>query len=953
MNPPTTTVDHPEDAARRIPFLTARELASLLDDSSLVVGVKDLQGRYIHVNQPFAELFGLVPEAIIGRDDHALFPSEMARRLRDNDREVLEKGREMAFHERVVIGGQPRIYLTRKFPRLDEHGRPTGICLITNDVTRERRIEQALESIALSVSAATGNEVFDLIVQALAQALEIELAFVARFIQRDPDQLEAISTWYENELRQMPCYLTAGTPCADVIANGFTYISGNLAETHPDDAMAMGFQLTSYAGYPLTDQQGVVIGVLSVCHHGPLPDRTIVEHLLHIFSVRACAELERARTEAALRESEASYRAIFECADDAIFVHDLDTGAIVDVNRKACETYGYTREELLTVDVSALSSGIPPHTGEQAGLYLGLARAGQPQRFEWHRRNKDGSLHWDEVTLTRVTLSGTDRILAFTREITERKEWESTLVRSENRLRAMVTSALDSIITMDASGRIVGFNPAAEACFGWRESEVLGQSLAELIIPKRHRKAHVDGLKHYLRTGERRFIGNRVELTALRRDGSEFPIELAIAVSQGRDGDLFVGYLRDISQRHAAEQERLELEAQLRQAQKMEAIGHLAGGIAHDFNNILTGVVGYLDLGRVAAGNHNDRSLERYLDQAWMSAHRAGDLVRQLLTFSRSRGGQPEALELAELVRQSIPLLQSTLPSSVALEFQLDDALAPAWLDPVQAEQVLLNLCINARDAMGGRGRIIVRVQPGRFPSARCASCQQVHSGEMIELSVTDSGGGIDAEHADRIFEPFYSTKPAGQGSGMGLAIVHGIVHEAGGHILLDSGAGTGTTFRIVLPVHRGQARAPGHHTVPEPAVGAASLAGQILVIDDEPEVLAYMTDQLAAWGLKVTAEPSARQALDSLERKRKTPDAVIVDYTMPDMNGVEFIERLRECLPDVPVLLYSGYTDEVPRQRLAELGVAEPLGKPVDPRRLHDRLADLLKSSGQRPDTN
>jgi len=933
--------------------LPADELVSLLDGCSLIIGIKDSEGRYVFVSQPFAELFGLQAADIIGCNDNSLFPPRMANRLRDNDHEVLEQGRELSFHERLVIGGEQRLYLTRKFPRFDPRGRPDGICLIATDITRQNRVEQALESIALSVSAATGSEVFDLIVQALAQALEIDLAFVARLIERNPDRLQAISTWYDNQLQSVPCYLTADTPCADVIAEGFTYISGDLASTHPRDEMAVDFNLNSYAGYPLTDHEGQVVGVLSVCHHGPLPDRTIVEHLLHIFSVRACAELERARTEAALRASETSYRAIFENAEDAIFVHDLDTGAIVDVNWKACQTYGYSRDEMLVIDVAELGSGIPPYTGDRVACYLKMARQGIPQRFEWHRRNKDGSLHWDEVTLNRVTLSGVDRILAFTREITERKEWESTLVRSENRLRAVVTSALDSIITMDSGGRIVGFNPAAESCFGWRETEVQGRSLADVIIPQSNRKAHQRGLERYLQSGESRFIGRRVELTALRRDGTEFPVELAIAVSQERDDELFVGFLRDISERHEAESERVQLEAQLRQSQKLEAIGHLAGGVAHDFNNILTGVVGYLNLAREMVGKVEPDRLRRYLEQASSSADRAGELIRQLLTFSRGRGGNPVRLNLCHVVRQCATLLHSTLPSSVEIDYQFSDEVAPIFIDPVHAEQILLNLCINARDAMEGKGRITIRVQAGQPASRRCASCQEFHSGEFVQLSVGDTGCGISPEQVERIFEPFFSTKAPGLGSGMGLAIVHGIVHEAGGHLGLESRIGSGTTFHVLLPVHAGGEQDLAVNIRGQRPLAQRKLQGTIMVIDDETEVAGYMREQLVAWGLDVIEQHSPQAALAALVRSNGRPDAVVVDYTMPGMNGLELVEKLRALAPDLPVIIYSGYIEEIPRSRLEELGLDEPMRKPVDPDRLYVALERFLLNTGNTSETN
>jgi PAS domain S-box-containing protein len=539
----------------------------------------------------------------------------------------------------------------------------------------------------------------------------------------------------------------------------------------------------------------------------PMHDPSLAEAMLKIFAVRATAEIERMRAEAALSASEASYRAIFEASEDAILLHDWDTGAFVDANPKACRTYGYSVEEFRGLTVNEVSAGTPPYTGDDAARWLEKARAGEPVSFEWRRRNRDGSLHWDDVCLKAVEIAGTRRIMASTRDITARKS----------------------------------------------------------------------------------------------------------------------------------------AEAQLRQAQKMEAIGHLAGGIAHDFNNLLASIMGYVTLAAERAAGA-DAKLASYLDEASASCARARDLIRQLLTFSRGNRGRPRCLTLPSLVRESVKLLRASFPSTLALRTELDDAAPSARLDPVQFDQVLMNLTINARDAMRGVGEIVIGVRRARPMHASCASCRLDVAGDLVELSVADSGSGIVQGIHERMFEPFFTTKPVGQGSGMGLAIVHGIVHEHGGHILVDSAPGAGTVMRVLLPAvldadGPAASDAPSHgHALPR-----ARFSGRVAVIDDEPGVARLMEELLAHFGVAAVAFHQARAALDAIAAGEAF-DLVVSDQTMPGMTGVEFAAAVRALPGAPPVALYTGYGEGLPTDDLERLGVTALLHKPVEPAALVDLLGRVLR---------
>lgn len=526
----------------------------------------------------------------------------------------------------------------------------------------------------------------------------------------------------------------------------------------------------------------------------------------------------------------------------------------------------------------------------------------------------------------------------------ERARMDGALRASEACYRATVDAALDCIITMDEDGLIRGFNPAAETCFGHQSAAVLGRSLADTLIPARFRAAHEAGMRRFLATGDGPFIGRRVEVVAARADGSEFPAELAIAVAEGSAGRLFVGYLRDITAAKRAAEESARLEAQLRQAQKMEAIGHLAGGIAHDFNNILTSINGYLALAEDRQAELGDVRLGRYLEQARLSARRARDLIRQLLTFSRGQRGTPRPLQLQPLVEELAHFLAPMLPETVTFEVSPPAIEARVMADPVQLEQVLMNLCINARDAVAGRGQIRIGIEPAPPGEAVCASCRaSLHPHGHVALVVADDGAGVAPETLERMFEPFFSTKPVGKGSGMGLATVHGIVHEHGGHILLDTAPGHGTRFCVLLPMLPMPESQLEHHQARSAARAPARLAGRVLLVDDEEMVRAFLREQLEGWGLRVESAADGREAQALFAANPAAFDVVLTDLTMPQLTGLELAAEIRRLSPATPVLLFSGYADGVGGDALRVAGVLAVLPKPVEPASLYLALTQAL----------
>lgn len=509
---------------------------------------------------------------------------------------------------------------------------------------------------------------------------------------------------------------------------------------------------------------------------------------------------------------------------------------------------------------------------------------------------------------------------------------------SEQRYQTVFNASVDGIALCTPDGRIMDANPAFCRLHGYTREELLAAESFQFV--------HPDSLLRCWAFFEAASAGNDLssEAQALRKDGTIFDIEVhGVSVRYGNEPHLLM-IMRDITERKQAEAERVRLEAQLRQAQKMEAIGHLTGGIAHDFNNILTAVMGYIAMAQELSAGQADSKIELYLERALRSGRQARDLIQQMLTFSRGQRGEPRALQLAPVIRESVELMRSTLPSSVEVTIDLDGTLPAVLLDPVQIEQVLMNLCINARDAMQGAGSLRVSLRNADHQDCVCASCHQRVRGGYIELAVYDTGPGITADILDHMFEPFFTSKEVGKGSGMGLSTVHGIVHDHEGHILVDTAPGRGACFRVLLPPMTDDAGGEAVRAKTLPSSPGRQLRGRVLLVDDEPAVGEFMAELLVSWGLEVVVErnPLAAQGLFAADTNQF--DLVVTDQTMPKLTGLDLARRLLELRPELPIVLYSGYADRVTETHTSGSGIRAFVTKPIDVGTFFALLAGILK---------
>jgi PAS domain S-box-containing protein len=919
------------------------QLQQIVDHTSAAMFVKDLDGRFLFVNREFERMKGMPVTAIVGRLDGDLFPAAVAE-LRRNDRQVVDERRAIDFEEIVETAQGTRTYLSHKFPLCDASGRAYAVCGVATDITERKRSEEALRAAALAVTNAEGEGVFRELVRYLSTILDVDVAMIAVYVHGDRTRMRTLAAWLDGKPLDNFEYALDGSPCQHVAGREFRFVGAGVQPEFPPGTLFAAKGMDSYAALPLNDSSGLPLGLIATMDRRPMRDAALAESMLKIFAMRAVAEIERTRADAALRASEASYRAIFEASEDEIFVHDWDTGAFVDANPKACRSFGYSVEEFRRLTVAELSSGVPPYTAADAARWIEKAKGGEAVAFEWHRRNRDGSLHWGEVCLKAAEIAGTRRILAFTREITARKAAEDALRASEEQYRAIFNASADALVLWNSRSQRVDVNPAYEQMYGYTRDEVLGGART-VDLPSEYRR-------HQKQIVARTLAGERCHeevLETFGRTGEPFPIEVRTIPIQHRGEPHVLAMIRDLTERRQVEDDRARLEAQLRQAQKMEAIGHLTGGIAHDFNNLLTSIMGYVTLAAERSADGRDARLAKYLEQAHLACKRARDLIQQMLTFSRGRRGEPRPLALAALIRESVKLLRSSLPATVALETDLDDDAPPVLLDPVQLEQVLMNLAINARDAMRSSGEIRVAMRVVGRMAAVCTSCRKTFEGDMVELSVSDDGPGIAANVQERMFEPFFTTKDVGQGSGMGLSTVHGIVHEHGGHVVVEKAQGAGARFRLLLPALRSQERggALPRSATSSAALPRASLGGRVAVIDDEASVASFMNDLLAQWGLEVTTFVDARAALDAISEGAAF-DLVITDQTMPGMTGIEFARAARAMGAALPIVLYTGYDDGLTPANVERAGVAALVRKPIEP----SVLLAVLEKHLQRPIT-
>jgi PAS domain S-box-containing protein len=519
-------------------------------------------------------------------------------------------------------------------------------------------------------------------------------------------------------------------------------------------------------------------------------------------------------------------------------------------------------------------------------------------------RRKDGSEFPVEISLAPVaTLDGTI-VFSTIVDVSARKAVESALAASEHRFRAVLEASPNAVLGINEEGTIFYANPQVETTFGYTRDEIVGRHL-ELILPERVRGRHKAHRMRFMRQSTARPMGIGLDLAGRRRDGTEFPVEISLSPVESEEGHLVFATVADITARKS-------LENQLLQAQKMESIGRLAGGIAHDFNNMLSAIRGYADLieGDLRSNTRETIDLDdlgRSAEAITNAAERAAGLTAQLLAFARQQVLQPYVIDLRKVVTSVEPMLQRLIGERVRLALALDPETGRLRGDAAQIDQIIVNLVINARDALPDGGTITVETANHTIGEAYAIEHFDVPPGRYVMLSVGDDGVGMDVETRQHIFEPFFTTKEIGKGTGLGLATIFGIVRQSGGHIWLYSEPGRGTIFKLYFPrvdevVEQPQEIRP---------ITSTHGSGHLLVVEDEGNVRELIVRVLGRAGFTVSTASDGKAALEILEADHARFAGVVSDVVMPGMTGTELANIVLERFPEVGFLLLSGYTAE------------------------------------------
>jgi len=642
--------------------------------------------------------------------------------------------------------------------------------------------------------------------------------------------------------------------------------------------------------------------------------------------LRGFSEICRDLTEQT--KSEARYRGLLEAAPDAMVVVN-EAGEIVLVNAQAEEQFGYRRDELLGQKVTAIIlEGFAERliadgtrtAAEALGQQIGTG-------IELRGKRKDGTEFSIEIMLSPLQSSEGILVTAAIRDITLRKDAEKHLAQMEARYRGLLEAAPDGMVVVNEAGEIVLLNARAETQFGYRRDELLGQNVKDIIPEGFAERLVADSLRTTAEALAQQ-IGTGIELHGRRKDGTVFPIEIMLSPSESEDGVLVTAAIRDIS-------ERKQLARQLHQSQKMEAVGQLTGGIAHDFNNLLGVIIGNLYLlDRLVVGN--EPAIKR-VQTAQKAAQRGVDITRRLLVFSSNEELQPAFVSLEDSVQNMIEMASRGLGLDIRITTQLDHSVPPVFVDPAALESALLNLVVNARDAMPKGGSIIIS---SLLQNLDCSD-PVVQGGDLkagcyVCVKVTDTGQGMSQETLDRAFEPFFTTKPLARGTGLGLAMVYGFAKQSGGVVRIFSELGHGTTVSFYLPIVKDDS---GQAPVAIRKVPDVKLGGTVLVVDDEADLLEVAHTYLAEMGFQTLEAKDGESALAMIKSHAEI-GLMVTDIVMDfRMSGVVLVEEARLLRPDLKVIYSSGFSADVLAEKGSALAGIPLLRKPY----LQEEFAEIV----------
>jgi two-component system, cell cycle sensor histidine kinase and response regulator CckA len=639
---------------------------------------------------------------------------------------------------------------------------------------------------------------------------------------------------------------------------------------------------------------------------------------------------KRKLNEEALRESEERYRSLLDKASDGIFILSSD-GKLIDVNESFARMHGYSREELLRMNIRDLDTTKAVHLIPERMRQL---LAGEILAFEVEHKHKDGHVFPLEVSANLVSIGGESCIQSFHRDITERKRAEEVLREREEQFATILRTATEGFWVTDRQGQFLEVNDAVCRNLGYRREELLRMSVSDIEAVEKPEEI-LQTVRRIMEKGSDQFEG-------LHRckDGSLRNVEINVNYLPPPH-DRFFAFLHDITERKRAEEERRKLERQLQTAQKMESVGTLAGGIAHDFNNVLTVIIGFGEMLKLRIAK--DPKAVSDLDEILRGAERASVLTRQILTFARRQIIELDNLDLNRVVTDLEKLLRKSTREDIGIRTLLAEGVPTIRADQGQVEQVLMNLALNARDAMPGGGQLVVETQEAWLDEQYVKQYPYMKAGRYAVLSVTDTGIGMDEGTRERIFEPFFTTKGQDKGTGLGLAVVYGVVKQHNGFIHVYSEPGKGTTFRIYFPAV---------DVPPDSKVAAAREiihgGNETILLAEDNESVRHLAEQtLIHYGYRVLTACDGEEAADIFLRHHKEIAIAVLDVVMPKMGGKQAYGGMITMAPGLKVLFISGYSANAIHDSFVVHQGLPFLQKPFGPSDLARMVREVLDGEG------
>ena len=653
--------------------------------------------------------------------------------------------------------------------------------------------------------------------------------------------------------------------------------------------------------------------------------------MIHFFEgIRASigVALLSKQAEEDLRISEDKFSKAFHMNPDAIMITRLVDGMIVMVNEGFMQIFGSSEEEV--IGKTAMELNIWVNTEDRNRVIEGVKADGKVNNFEFGFRNKAGDVRSGLMSASIITLDGVGHVLSITRDITERKQSEEKNLR----LAAIVESSDDAIIGKTLDGTITSWNKGAEKIYGYTEHEAIGKPIT--ILAPHDCEDEILGFLEEIKSGK---SVTNFETVRGNKDGDTIHVSLTISPIIDKEGKAIGAstIVRDISERVNASQQKQSLQEQLLQSQKMEAVGTLAGGIAHDFNNLLQVVLGYSEVMLL----HKKEGESDYVDlrKIYLAGKRGADLINSLLTFSRKVETQYVPMDLNKEIATVRDLLFNTIPKTITIDLHLSENLASIQADRSQIGQVLMNLGVNARDAMPDGGTLRIETTNIQLDEEYCGIHPEAKPGDYVLLTVSDTGRGMDKETLSHIFEPFFTTKEPGKGTGLGLATVYGIVKHHEGYINCNSEIGQGSTFNIYIPTIQTE------QLLVTPTIERSTPGGDetILLVEDDGEIRELCAELLTGVGYKVISAGNGEEALEIYQMEKDKISLIVLDLILPVMDGWQCLVKILRVEPKAKVIIASGFIESGLAKGLQAKGARGFVQKPFDTSQLLNTIREVL----------